>query len=448
MKKVIIPLFLLLPTLVVTGCANKSTSSTSSEVETTEITLNQTALSLFEDDSFLLEITSQYTGVVSYSSSNPAVASVSSAGRIIAKKVGKATIKVLVGKATATCEVIVDSIENKKEDYILCSQKEYIVGLNETSLPSIQPTYYVNGVVDTSKTFNYVSKNEDIASVSTNGSITLHKPGVASVEVSSNNVSTTIYLNVYTVNIKSTSDWKDMLETVDDKNARFYLSTDLDFSGEDYELRNGYDEEWHCHYIMGEFDGGFHKVSHITMTNTSENQSIFGYATAFTAKNVEFDSITFTSTSANGGLFTSLMHHITEDGTNNIYTTLVQDVICDFKYSSIGGSGIANAFYGGGVQNVFISMKDVNNNPLLPSKTWALTKETYLWWDPNFVSNMICYVPQGDVSITPKTASSGLPMSYDAIYKTSSLIEADFLASEYFDANIWDIKPNEIPTFK
>ena len=55
MKKVIIPLFLLLPTLVVTGCANKSTSSTSSEVETTEITLNQTTLSLFEDDSFYMD---------------------------------------------------------------------------------------------------------------------------------------------------------------------------------------------------------------------------------------------------------------------------------------------------------------------------------------------------------------------------------------------------------
>ena len=53
MKKVIIPLFLLFPTLVVTGCNKQNNSTTSSETETTEITLNKTALSLYEDDKLL-----------------------------------------------------------------------------------------------------------------------------------------------------------------------------------------------------------------------------------------------------------------------------------------------------------------------------------------------------------------------------------------------------------
>lgn len=399
---------------------------------------------LFEDETFVLNGTTNISGTISYTSENNRIASVSSSGRVIAKKEGQTRIMASIEALKVYCHLIVKSISEKDGDYITFEEDNFAIGLNENETYQIHPSYHSGDSV-VERSFAFTSEDENIARVNESGIITPVKEGITSVIVSSNDVSAAVYLDIYNIKINTPEDWMTMLATTGNKEARFYLNQDIDMTGIAYEPATSYGT-----YLMGELNGNYHSVKNITIKENLPEQSIFGFATAFNLYNIAFENTIFTASNVdnNCGLFVSYMHHITENGVNVVYPAVINTVLCDFKYTQESGYLIAKNFYGGIIQDVFGYMRDINGLPLTEEHSYAIAKQFYLWWDPNSISNVICYVPNGDISIRPASESTGLPISFDGIYKTDSLIEADYLASNYFDMNVWDVSPNETPSFK
>ena len=411
--------------------------------------LDKSEYTLFEDETFVLNGTTNLSGSISYSSENNRIASISSSGRVIAKKEGQTRIVASIETLTAYCNLIVKPLSEKNADYITFENNDFVIGLNENQTYQISPSYHSGDSIK-EKTFTYVSDDDSIATVNESGVITPVKEGTTSVVVSSGDVSSAVYLDIYTIKMNNKEDWMSMIAMTENKEARFYLNQDIDMSGIAYAPASSYGN-----YLMGELNGGYHSVKNITMDENIIEQSVFGFATAFNLKNIAFENTVFTSSEANNncGLFISYMHHITEqdskgENVNVVYPAVISTVLCDFKYTQSSGNLIAKNFYGGIVQDVFGYMRDTSGNPLVSSQSYAIAQNFYLWWDPNSVSNIICYVPNGDISIYPAFESEGLSIAFDGIHKTNSLIEADFLANTYFDMNVWDVTPNEIPNFK
>lgn len=429
------------------GCGKKKT-----QVEN-YLRLNYDEYTLFEDESFVLDGSTNLATPISYSSENNRIASVSTSGRVIAKKQGQTRIVASVETLKVYCKLTIKPLSEKTTDYITFTENEFVIGLNENQTYQINPSYH-SGESVLEKTFTYRCDDPTIATVNENGVVSALKQGTTSILVSSGNVSASVFIDIYNFKMNTPEDWMTMLATTKNKYARFYLNQDIDMAGVAYAPSSSYVSELIA--LMGELNGGYHSVRNITMSTSLVKQSIFGFATAFSLYNIAFENIVFTSTiiGNNCGLFVSYMHHITEQDSNgndknNIYPAVINNVICDFKYTNSSGNLISENFYGGSVQNVFGIMRDVNGNPLDKSNSYAIGKEFLLWWDPNSVSNIICYVPTGDISIEPAHESEGsLQISLASTFKTNSLIEADYLASSYFDKNIWNINLNEIPSFK
>ena len=440
MKKHLLAFTLIsLASVLVVGCNKKSEKK-----EENYLRLDNSEYTLFEDETFMLNGSTNLTGVISYSSENNRIASVSSSGRVIAKKEGQTRILASIENLKAYCNLTIKPLSEKETDYISFEDNDFVIGLNEEETYQIIPSYHTKDSV-IEKSFTYSSEDESIATVSESGVITPVKEGITSVVVSTGDISSAVYLDIYTIKMNTKEDWMSMLNTRDNKEARFFLNNDIDMTGINYELETEFGS-----YMMGELNGNYHSVRNITMSTSLDKQSIFGFATAFNLSNIAFENVVFTGATIkkNCGLFVSYMHHITEDGVNNVYPAVINTVLCDFQYTQSSGYLIAENFYGGIIQDVFGYMRDVSGNPLNADYSYAIAKEFYLWWDPNAISDVICYVPNGDVSIKPASESTGLPISYDGIHKTDSLIEADFLANTYFDTNVWDITPNQIPSFK
>ena len=340
-------------------------------------------------------------------------------------------------------------VEEDPNAYITFEVSDFVIGMNENQTYQISPSYHSDDSIK-QKTFTYKSSDETIATVNESGIITPVKAGTTSVVVSVGKISASVYLDIYTIKMSTKEDWMAMLGVTGNKEARFYLNQDIDMEGVSYAPKSSYGD-----YLMGELNGNYHSVKNITMKTTLVEQSVFGFATAFNVRNIAFENTTFTSIDPdnNYGLFISYMHHITEKDSvgkdvNVVYPAVINTVLCDFKYTQSSGYLIAKNFYGGVIQDVFGYMRDSSGNPMDTFHSYAIAKEFYLWWDSNSISNVVCYVPNGDVSIKPNSENSGLPISYDGIHKTDSLIEADYLAYTYLDSNVWNIAPNEIPSFK
>ena len=438
-------------TLAVITFATALTVGCKKPSEKTEnyLKLDKSEYTLFEDETFVLNGTTNLSGVISYSTENNRIASVSSSGRVIAKKEGQTRIIASIDDLKAYCNLTVKPLSEKDTDYITFIENDFVIGMNEDASYQISPSYHSGGSV-VEKSFKYRSDDENVVMVDEFGVITPVKEGNASIIVVCEEVVAAVYVDIYTMKINTKTDWMEMLSLRNNKKARFYLNQDIDMTGVDYAPETEFGN-----YMMGELNGEYHSVKNIVMSTSLDKQSVFGFATAFSLYNIAFENIIFTSTtrSNNCGLFVSYMHHITEKDpsgkdVNNVYPAVINTVLCDFQYTQASGYLIAENFYGGIIQDVFGYMRDVNGDPLNPDYSYAIAKEFYLWWDPNGISNVICYVPSGDISIKPASISTGLPISYDGIYKTDSLIEADYLANTYLDTNVWDVTPNQIPSFK
>lgn len=113
---------------------------------------------------------------VTWKSSNPSIASVSSSGKVTAKKPGKVKIKATANKKTATCTITVTKPAIKLNKTSLTLKKGSTAALKAT----------VNG---TSKKVTWSSSNKSIATVSGSGRVTGKKAGTVTITAKANGVS-------------------------------------------------------------------------------------------------------------------------------------------------------------------------------------------------------------------------------------------------------------------
>jgi len=438
-----------LSALAITLCGCKETPATPTKPT---ITINPSSLEIFEDDQALVTAETTSLKPISYSSADTNIVSVNSSGILIAKAVGVTTIKASVEDVFDTCTVTVKPISEKVEDYIAFKKSSFVIGFNESDENIIEPTYYHEKEPVQDKNFTYTSLDESVATVNQDGKISIIGSGVASIVVSADEVYNTVFVDVYDIVMKTAADWMSMLATTKNRKARFYLNNDIDFEGVEYSTPSRYDN-----ILMGEVKGNYHTLTNITMKPSAERQSIFGYASAFTLTNIRFTHVTYTSSYRNTGLFVCIYEHVTEkDGSgnnvNNVYPSTVSNVLCDFVYTSVMSSLIADSFYGCGVENLYVHVSNAEGKEFKESTLYATAFNFYNWYGSSYIVNMVVYLDSGKITVEPKKLDPSdtgfwLDLKKCIIDTTTSLIEANFLASKNYDPNIWMIKPNELPTF-
>ena len=115
---------------------------------------------------------------VIWSTSDPAVAKVSTGGKVTALKEGKAVIKASANGVAAEC-----LIEVRKSEIVLEIQNLWMeVG---------QQAYLAADFIGANQTYKYKSSNTKVASVSKDGLVTAKKNGEAVITVTANGVSAT-----------------------------------------------------------------------------------------------------------------------------------------------------------------------------------------------------------------------------------------------------------------
>ena len=168
------------------------------------ITLNKTSLALTEQETFQLTATvspdNATDKTVTWSSSNPAVATVSNSGLVTAKAEGSATITAKAGEKTATCTVTVASSTIPVD----------AVYLNKLSLSLTEnETYQLSAAVTpdnaTDKTITWSSSNAAVATVSNSGLVTAVKEGTATITAKSGGKTATCAVTVTRTIIPITS---------------------------------------------------------------------------------------------------------------------------------------------------------------------------------------------------------------------------------------------------
>ena len=129
---------------------------------------------------------------VSWSSSNTSVVSVSSNGKVTAKREGVATITAKAGNKSDTIKVYVEDNEINVTSVVI----------NKTSLTlDVGDTYYLSASVypsnATNKNVSWSSSNTSVVSVSSNGKVTAKREGVATITAKAGNKSDSILVYVH-----------------------------------------------------------------------------------------------------------------------------------------------------------------------------------------------------------------------------------------------------------
>ena len=173
-------------------------------IPVTSVTLNKTSLALTEQETFQLAATvspdNATDKTVTWSSSNTAVATVSSNGLLTAVQEGSATITAKAGDKTATCTVTV----SKKVIPVTS------VTLNKTSLAlTEQETFQLAATVSpdnaTDKTVTWSSSNTVVATVSDNGLVTAVAEGTTTITAKAGDKTATCAVTVKRNYIQATS---------------------------------------------------------------------------------------------------------------------------------------------------------------------------------------------------------------------------------------------------
>jgi uncharacterized protein YjdB len=203
-----------------------------SRVKVTSVKLNKDSLTLGLDKSETLVATVSPSNAtnqtVTWSSSNPAVASVSSNGKLTGLKEGTTTITVRTsdGGKTATCKVTVKDVVKVKG-----------VRLNESSVTlGVDDTYTLKATVNPSDATNtnvtWKSSNTSVATVNSSGKVTAKKEGTATITVTTEDGS---YKATCKVTVKksygselSLSDDEITMDTYDETTVKAFLPKGYD----------------------------------------------------------------------------------------------------------------------------------------------------------------------------------------------------------------------------
>jgi len=177
-----------------------SVTVTESKVEVTSITLNKNSLALKAGESETLVATvlpvNATDKTVSWTSSNPSVATVNNAGKVTAVLNGSATITARAGNASAICTVTVsETIIEVTSVTLNKSSLTLRVSESETLVATVLPGNA------TDKTVTWTSSDSSIATVDNSGKVMAVLKGTATITAKSGNVSATCSVTVTSADI-------------------------------------------------------------------------------------------------------------------------------------------------------------------------------------------------------------------------------------------------------
>ena len=460
------------------GESSLQSSGSSSSIETPvtseniELSLNKSTLTLVEDEVEVLVATSNVSRTVTWTSDNEQVATVSVVGQVIAKTAGTAKVTARIGDTTAECVVTVTAASPKTEDYINVESTAYL-SLKDETTPQILPRYIAIGEngeeIDDTKAFTFESLNTAVVTVDECGVITPIDEGTADIVVRCGDVVTYVVADVYTSIITTTEEWMEIF-VEKDLFARYYLATDLDFTGKEYNIGKYAGRE---QGFYGELNGGFHTVSNVTVTGDTgtEGQSLFGGAKCVNIHDVAFMGVKYTDSRASG-ICSSLMQHVnlSDDGgwavfgdevvvngkvvpgaiplpdmDKIIFPSKINNVILDAEFIGHGNVGFCKSFYGGIINDLYLNLRRGDDDAFSDSD-YMFTQTLHIWYLPNAASNTVIRIDKGMLSETiNKVDSYDLPMS-DVTYTVDEM-KANYKAYQMFDTAVWSITPKGIPTF-
>jgi uncharacterized protein YjdB len=165
---------------------------TKKTVYVTSITLDRTSLEIARGDSYTLAATvlpeDAVNKTVTWSSSNKSVATVDSNGKVTGVKAGTATITAKAGDRTATCEVkVIVPVTS-----ITLNLSSKLLRENET----VKLTATVKPTDATYKDVTWTSDNPQVASVSSDGTVTAVSEGTANISAKAGDQTATCVITV------------------------------------------------------------------------------------------------------------------------------------------------------------------------------------------------------------------------------------------------------------
>ena len=449
--------------IVTTLCLVLAKPSEETPTDKTTISLNVNAYALTEDETFTIAATTNSTDVIKWTSSSPEVASVSSQGRVIAKTAGETTITATVGDVSDSCRV-----------QVVADNAQATIKLAQTTLrlSAASGATQIQGTVvggDSQQTLTeagatYETDNASVATVSADGTVTPMSVGSTLVFVSANGRTKTVAVEVYTMLVSTADDWNAMLGLPGDLAARFYVTNDIDFSGVTYNAKtNNGGDVLLSQSFCGSLDGGGHTISNVTFDSAVSSQSLFGTMVGCTLTNIAFSNIHFTASGAAGLAIRVLQHYNVADENGNATRELlfapcyVTNVFGDFVYDYNGVSGITGIYYGGGMENVFVSMRMSDGSALNKTTDFAVAKQSMVWsmadpnWFPNnYLNNVVVLAASGAVNAAWDTTydGAGLTIGLSGLHCVTTKMEAGYLVRTLFDNNMWTVTPGQLPELR
>lgn len=449
--------------IVTTLCLVLAKPSEETPTDKTTISLNVNAYALTEDETFTIAATTNSTDVIKWTSSSPEVASVSSQGRVIAKTAGETTITATVGDVSDSCRV-----------QVVADSTQATIKLAQTTLrlSAASGAMQIQGMVvggDSQQTLTeagatYETDNASVATVSADGTVTPMSVGSTQVFVSANGRTKAVAVEVYTMLVSTADDWNAMLGLPGDLAARFYVTNDIDFSGVTYNAKtNNGGDVLLSQSFCGSLDGGGHTISNVTFDGSVSSQSLFGTMVGCTLTNIAFSNIHFTASGAAGLAIRVLQHYNVADENGNATRELlfapcyVTNVFGDFVYDYNGVSGITGIYYGGGMENVFVSMRMSDGSALNKTTDFAVAKQSMIWsmadpnWFPNnYLNNVVVLAERGAVNAAWDTTydGAGLTIGLSGLHCVTTKMEAGYLVRTLFDNNMWTVTPGQLPELR
>jgi len=423
------------------------------------ISLSVNAYQLAEDEIFTITATTTSADMIRWTSSDPAVASVSSQGRVIAKNVGETVITATVGGESATCKITV--VENRNAQTIVAFDEPTLrlarggdAGKisGTVTTPEGQSTLAQAGAV-------YESADPMVARVSSDGTVTPVSVGSTTVLVTVAGRTKAVSVEVYTMLVGTADDWNAMLALPGDLGARFYVTADIDFAGKEYcpkELTAS-GKAWVSESFAGMLDGGGHTLRNVTFDPKYSEQSLFGTVIGSTLRHITFENIHFTA-GKSAGIATRMLQHYDEVDENGNSTgrmvfapNTVTDVCADFVFDYHGACGIASTYYGGGIENVFINMRMADGSAMNAKSDYPIAEKSMVWFaSGNYINYLVVLTENGSLNRNWDNSGDGKYTSADLslLCLCTGRMEAGYYARTHFDTTVWTITPGQLPKLK
>jgi len=455
-----------------------SDSSSSQQQTSTTVSLDKTELTVCVDDDFSLIATTN-GGFVTWTSSDKSIATVSSSGRVLAKKEGTVTITATVGDASASCVITIVKGAGVEGAEIQTDATTYFFSLADGDTSKITASYVVSdGETDetqTGKTFSYRSMNEEIATVSADGVITPVALGSAEIAVSCEGLTAFVTADVYTDGISTPTEWMDVIKNscvmpeVPTTDKRYYLENDIDFDGIEYDIggvarassSNTVDQGGNIYHFGSEINGNFHTVKNITLwkqdsaLNPDGHQSIFGRTVGATVSNIGFENVVFNSPYSYG-LCGIMMHHTSlGQMPYNTFTNVRAEFIYAYKATNgVKGdtaTGVTARAYGAVLKDVFVWMRSADGTNLKDNynHVYGFSYGEWVWYGGS-LTNVITFVENVDEAefLNELAGDQEWKHAKSNCYAAATTMQAAYYAQLILDGDVWDFYPNAVPTFK